>query len=239
MTKIALVTGGNSGIGFETAKKLIERGYRVYISGRDQERVTKSAARLGAQPLIANMAVQSEVESLVAPFEETGLDALVNNAAIARFVPVGSYTEATFEDHFRTNVWGPLFLIQAALPSLESRRGCVTNVSSVITRRGAPGFATYAATKGAIEALTRVLALELASRHVRVNAICPGAIDTPIFSKMGIPPEALEVAAQEMQAKIPLSRFGRPEEVAEVIVHQLESSYTTGSIWEVGGGVTA
>ncbi len=239
MRKTALVTGGNSGIGFETAKELRQRGYTVYIAGRDRDRVMQAAAALEVEALIADLAVPSDLESLVLPFQEMGLDALVNNAGMARFVPIGEYTEQVFDDHFYTNVRGPLLLIQAALPALEKRRGSVTNVSSIITRRGSPGFATYAATKGAIEALTRNLASELAPRNVRINAVCPGAIDTPIFSKSGIAPEALRVAKEDLLAKIPLRRFGHPKEVADVIIGQLESTYTTGSVWEVDGGVHA
>lgn len=239
MRKTALVTGGNSGIGFETAKKLRQRGYSVYISGRDHGRVKEAAAELSVEALIADMTVTSDLESLVLPFEKTGLDALVNNAGIAKLVPVGEFTEEVFDDHFHTNIRGPLLLIQAALPALEKRSGSVTNVSSIITQRGSPGFAIYAATKGATEALTRNLALELAPRNVRINAVCPGAIDTPIFSKLGIPPEGLKAVGEGLLAKIPLRRFGHPEEVADVIVSQLESSYATGSVWEVDGGVNA
>ena len=237
MRKTALVTGGNSGIGFEAAKKLHARGYRVFISGRNQARVEEAAAMLGVEGLIANMEETSALNSLVAPFEETGLDALVNNAGIAKLVPIGEYSETTFDHHFYTNVRGPLLLIQAALPALEKRAGSVTNVSSIISQRGSPGFAMYAATKGATEALTRNLALELAPRGVRINAVSPGAIDTPIFSKMGIVPDQLEAAAESLLGTIPLRRFGHAEEVADVIVSQLESTYVTGSVWAVDGGV--
>ena len=172
-------------------------------------------------------------------FLASGLDALVNNAGIGRPSPIETIDEDTFEEHFATNVRGPLLLIRYLLPAPERRTGWIVNVSSIITHRSSPGFALYAASKGALEAATGPLALELAPRGIRVNAVCPGAIDTPIFSKMGLSPQQLGQARAQLLEKIPVGRFGHLDEVAEVIVAQLEASYVTGSVWAVDGGVSA
>ena len=125
------------------------------------------------------------------------------------------------------------------LPALEKRQGSVTTISSIIVSHGFPGVALYAATKGAVEAFTHSLALELAPKKIRVNAIAPGAIDTPIFTKMGLTEEQQKMLAEQHKATIPLQRLGTPDEVAQVAVAQIESSYVTGSIWRVDGGADA
>lgn len=237
MNKTALITGGNSGIGFATAQKLKEMGYHVHIAGRDPGKTKQAAFMLGTEALVADIERLSDIQSLITPFEETGLDVLINNAGIAKAIPIGQYDEQAFNQHFYINVRGPLFLIQSLLPALEKRKGSITTVSSIITQRGALGFAIYAATKGAIEAFTRNLAVELAPRNIRINAVCPGAIDTPMFSKMGIPLDQLETVLERVLSTIPLKRFGNAKEVADVIAAQVESTYVTGSIWVVDGGV--
>jgi len=237
MEKTALVTGGNSGIGFATAEKLKEKGYRVYISGRDPEKVQRAAAALGVDSLVANMEREGDIRALARPFEVRGLDVLVNNAGIFHWTPIGEYEETIFDRIFYTNVRAPLFLIQSLLSALEKRRGGITNISSIITQRGVAGFSLYAATKGAVEAAIKSLALELAPRHIRINGVCPGAIETPIFAKLGWSSEQLRESQAQIMATIPLKRLGMAAEVAEVILAQLEATYVTGSIWEVDGGV--
>lgn len=237
MKKIALITGGNSGIGFATAQKLQKKGYQVYIVGRNPEKVQQAASKLGVEPLIADMGQLVDIESLAALFRNSGLDVLVNNAGIAQPVPIEAYDGDVFDRLFYTNVRGPLFLIKNLLSAIEKKSGSITTVSSIITQRGASGFSLYAATKGAVNAFTKNLAVELAPRGVRVNAVCPGAIETPIFSKMGIPSEQLGAAKEQLLSTIPLRRFGSSEEVANVILAQLEATYVTGSVWEIDGGV--
>jgi len=235
--KIALVTGGTSGIGFAVAKKLKDNNYQVCITGRSQKKVEAAASEIGAVPLLADIKDPNDITRLAAQFKDSGLDVLINNAGIAKAIPIDACSVEFFDEYFYTNVRGPLLLIRYLLGALEARKGSITTVSSIITRRGAPGFATYAATKGAIEAFTKSLAKELAPRSVRINAVSPGAIDTPIFSKMGIPEESWEVVQQQILSTIPMGRFGVPEEVAEVILAQIEASYVTGSVWAVDGGV--
>lgn len=239
MGRVALITGGNSGIGLVVAKKLISSEYEVYISGRDPMKTKQAALALGAKAVIADLKSLEHLTSIAAPFSEKGLDVLVNNAAIATFVPIGMLSAESFDEHFHVNVRSPLFLIKALLQALEKRKGTVINISSVISQCGVPGFSLYAATKGAIEAFTRNLAIELAPRCIRVNAVCPGAIDTPIFTKMGIAEDQLETTKSHIASSIPLQRFGTPEEVADVVVAQVEASYVTGAVWHVDGGVSS
>lgn len=235
----ALITGANSGIGYATAQRLVDKGYQVHLLGRNRRSIEEAAQQLGAQAFVADMKHPEDLARVARTFVDSGLDALVNNAGIAYPSPIDTIDEDAFEEHFATNVRGPLLLTRYLLPALERRGGSIVNVSSVITHRSTPGFALYTATKGALEAATHTLALEMAPRGIRVNAVCPGAIDTPIFSKMGLPPQQLEQAHAQLLEKIPLGRFGRPDEVADVIVAQLEASYVTGSVWAVDGGVSA
>ncbi len=234
-----LVTGANSGIGFATAQRFKQAGYEVYMSGRDKKKIQLAADKLNAYPICADLSDNSATDEISSIFQDSGLDVLVNNAGVAGYTPVGSYSAQDLETHFQVNVVAPLLLIQALLPALKQRKGCITNVSSVITRRGAAGFSIYAASKGAIEASTRTLALELASEDVRINAVCPGPIDTPIFSKMGFPQQGIADIHNKVISTVPMHRLGTAEEVAEVIFAQSVASYVTGSIWTVDGGVAA
>jgi len=237
MTKVAFVTGGNSGIGYATAKLFKNNGYSVYIAGRNEENVKKAAAELEVNYIVADLSLFADLKKIEDLFNDTGLDVLVNNAGIANPVPIGSYTEDSFNNHINVNLKAPVFLIQFLLPALEKKSGCIINISSIITRRGGPGFGIYAATKGAIESITRNLAIELAPKNIRINAICPGAIDTPMFEKFGLLEEQAAAAKEYALSSIPLGRFGDPSEIAQVVFSQAESTYVTGSIWHVDGGV--
>jgi len=239
MKKNALITGGNSGIGFATAKLLREKGYAVTICGRNKERVDKASSELNVTGIVADMANLDDITSLSNKFIETGLDVLVNNAAVAKFIPIEANTEEDFDEFFKTNIRGPLALIQALLPALKIKKGSITTVSSAVTNNGLPNASIYAATKGAVDAFTKSLALELAPQNVRINAVSPGAIDTPIITKLGLSEEQIIAIKEHQETLIPMHRFGRPEEVAQVILAQLESTYVTGSIWSVDGGVDA
>lgn len=234
----ALVTGGNSGIGYATAALLKEHGFNVMISGRSDAALRAAAAQLGINCMVADMTRLDELERLAAAFP-AGLDLLVNNAGTAQFMPVEAHTAAIIDDCFHTNVRGPMYLIQRLLGSLEKRKGSVVNVSSIIVENGKPHASLYAASKGAMDAMTRSLALELAPRGIRVNAVSPGAIDTPIVDKLGIPDELKPVLLEQQVQSIPLQRLGEPMEVAEVILSLAQSSYVSGAIWKVDGGVSA
>lgn len=239
MDKIALVTGGNSGIGYATAELLKKNGYLVFISGRHAERVKKAAAQLQVESIVADMAIIRDIKFLASHFLKSGIDVLVNNAAIAKFIPITNHEEQDYKEFFNTNVRGPIELIRELLPALEKRHGSITNVSSAIVNNGLSNASLYAATKGGLEAITRSLARELAPLKIRVNAVSPGAIDTPIHTKTGRSQEEFEARKAKHVITIPLCRYGTPAEVAHVIVAQLEATYVTGSIWDVDGGIGA
>jgi NAD(P)-dependent dehydrogenase (short-subunit alcohol dehydrogenase family) len=239
MQKTALVTGGNSGIGYATAKLLKEKNYAVTICGRDPGRVEVAAAELGVTGVVADMGNVEQVQQLAARFAGKPLDVLVNNAGIARFIPLQFTSNSDFDEIININVRGPLELIKHLLPSLQQAKGSVTNISSAVVNNGLANASVYAASKGALEALTKSLAIEFASVGVRVNAVEPGAIATPIVTKLGLDPQMLPALQAQMEATIPMHRFGSPDEVAAVIVAQLESTYTTGAVWAVDGGVNS
>jgi NAD(P)-dependent dehydrogenase (short-subunit alcohol dehydrogenase family) len=236
--KSALITGGNSGIGYATAALLKEHGYAVTISGRSEAALGTAAAQLDVSHVVADMADLEDLDRLAAAFSD-GLDLLVNNAGTAQFVPLEAHTAAMIDHCFHTNVRGPMYLIQRLLGSLAQRKGNIVNVSSIIVENGKPHASLYAASKGAIDAMVRSLALELAPRGIRINAVSPGAIETPMMDKLGIPEELKPVLVEQQINAIPLKRFGQPGEVAEVILALAQSGYVTGAVWKVDGGVNA
>ncbi|ALG67534.1 SDR family NAD(P)-dependent oxidoreductase [Beggiatoa leptomitoformis] len=239
MKKIALVTGGNSGIGHATAKLLKEKGYDVFISGRDANRLQKTANELGVTSLFADMSKPEDLQKLAIPFLETGLDVLVCNAGVAKPIPIPDIKWTDFFESFSTNVWGPIFLIKELLPALEKRQGNISIVSSVVAQTmEKSNLCLYAATKGAVNAFVCNMVTELTPKGIRINAVAPGPIDTPMFDKAGSSPEAATEFKRLLASEIPLGRIGKPEEVAHVIVAQLEATYVTGSIWTVDGGVS-
>lgn len=236
--KTAIVTGGNSGIGYATAKLLKEKNYDVTITGRSQERVEKAAAELGVNYFVADMSNLQQLKELSEQFEK-GVDALVLNAAIAKFAPLAFSDIAQYNEMIDTNVRGPFFLCQYLESSLAKRQGAISFVSSAVVNNGLANASLYAASKGAIDSLCKSLAIELAPQGVRVNVVSPGAIDTPIIHKLGIPESQIAIIKKQVEATIPMSRYGQPDEIAKVIISQLEASYVTGSIWAADGGVNA
>jgi NAD(P)-dependent dehydrogenase (short-subunit alcohol dehydrogenase family) len=238
VAKTALVTGGNSGVGFAIAKLLVEKGYEVSICGRNKAAIELAAEQLGATGLVVDLEHSDQVEKLIEGFKNKPLDVLINNAAIARLLNLSDCLHSDFDEMVNVNLRTPLFLIKGLVNSLEKTKGSIINISSIIINNGAPGMSLYAATKGAIEAMTKNLALELSSKNIRINAVSLGAIDTPMFQKLGLDRETLKSLRSEKETMIPLLRYGRPEEVAKVVIAQIESTYTTGSIWTVDGGVS-
>ncbi len=237
--KIALVTGGNSGIGFSTAKTLCNNHCQVFITGRDRKKTERAAKELNCNYIIADLSIPDSIDKICQPFLKIGLDYLVNNAGIGYMIPVHDISTPSIEQHFSVNVFAPLLLIKNLVTALEARRGSVTNISSIITTRNATGFSIYSASKGALEAMTKSLAVELAPKNIRINAICPGAIETPMLENSNIPPDCIPQIRSKVLSMIPLQRRGVAEEVAAAVYAQLNSTYVTGSIWNVDGGVGA
>jgi len=240
--KLALITGGTTGIGLATAKRFAAEGARVVVTGRSPE--TLAAARRDLDGKVEVLESDAGEEGQIAElFEKIAeghqqLDVLFLNAGIARFAPLPDAPLADFDAMWEVNVRGPWLALKHALPLLSEGAAVIVN-TSVVNQKGMPGAAAYAATKAALRAIVRVAAAELASRNVRVNAISPGPIDTPIFAKTGLPAEALDSFQKGVSSRVPLGRFGTADEVASaaVFLASSESSFITGSEIAVDGGL--
>ncbi|MFJ9025945.1 SDR family NAD(P)-dependent oxidoreductase [Streptomyces sp. NPDC102259] len=238
---IVAVTGAGTGIGRATARAFAAEGAHVLAVGRRAEPLNETAAGHDRiTPLAADITADGRPELIVrTALEMHGrLDVLVNNAGIVHSGALGTLTPETIVPQIATNLIGPILLAQAALPSLEASRGVIVNVSTSVGQRAWPGNSVYAATKNALELLTRSWAVELAPRGVRVAAVAPGAIATPIAKHQGLTPERMAAVREWQLAHTPLGRIGRPEEVAWAIT-QLASpaaSFITGVVLPVDGG---
>jgi len=238
--KIAVVTGGNSGIGYASAKELKEQGATVIITGRNAEKVEKAAKELGAKGMVADVQSLSAIDSLVnqVQSEFNKVDILFVNAGIFKAAPVGQNSEELFDEQMGINFKGAVFTIEKFLPILNDGASIV-NLSSVIAYTGMSNTAIYAASKAALTAYTRTAATELAPRKIRVNAVNPGPISTPIFGKTGMQEEQLTGFAQAMQERVPLKRFGQPEDIAKLVAFLAsdDASFITGGEYNIDGGI--
>jgi NAD(P)-dependent dehydrogenase (short-subunit alcohol dehydrogenase family) len=238
--KIAVVTGGNSGIGYASAKKLKERGANVIITGRSKERVEIASKELGVTGFVTDVKDLNAMDKLVSNVESQfgKVDVLFVNAGIFTPAPIGQISEEMFDNQMGINFKGALFTIEKFLPILNDSSSII-NLSSVNAYTGMPNTAVYAASKAALNSYTRTAATELASRKIRINSINPGPIATPIFEKTGMPEEQLKGFAEAMQNRIPLKRFGQPEDVANLVCFLAsdEASFITGGEYNIDGGI--
>jgi NAD(P)-dependent dehydrogenase (short-subunit alcohol dehydrogenase family) len=240
--KVAVVTGGNSGIGLATAQRFLDEGAKVAISGRNQKTLAEAAQKLGKDVLAvqADTAHLTEVERFLQEVKKKfgKIDVLFINAGVAKFAPLTETPEPLFDEQFDINIKGAYFTIQKAVPSLNDGASIILN-TSVAGSTGTPGTSAYAATKAALRSLARTAAAELADRNIRVNAVAPGPIVTPIFGRTGLPQQVIDDWAKDIVSKVPMKRFGQPEEVAGAVAFlaSRDSSYITGVEINVDGGL--
>ncbi len=237
-----LVTGGGSGIGAGTARYLVEQGARVTICGRRAGKVAGVAADLGAacraEPGDVTRTEDRERIVRAAVDHGGGLDGLVNNAGNMYRGPLASLEESALLDIFHQNVVSGMLLAALCEPHLAAREGAIVFLGSIHNRRAFPGVSPYAATKGAIEALTRSLAAELGPSGIRVNCVAPGAVLTEINQRDGIvTDDQARERLESMRDLHALGRIGEPHEVAEAITYFLTAEWTTGTVLEVDGGL--
>jgi NAD(P)-dependent dehydrogenase (short-subunit alcohol dehydrogenase family) len=240
--KIALITGGTSGIGFATAQLFQKEGAQVIVTGRNPKTVEDAQKALGPSALVvasdaSNLADTDALMKIVS--EKFGrLDVLFANAGITQFAPVEQVDESFFDRHFDLNVKGLFFTVKKSL-ALLSDGGAVLLNASVASRKGFAGASIYSATKAAVRSFGRTLAAELAPRRIRVITISPGPVATALFSKLEMPKEAADAVAAGWTAGVALKRIGRPEEIANLALFLAsdEASFITGTEVFADGGL--
>jgi NAD(P)-dependent dehydrogenase (short-subunit alcohol dehydrogenase family) len=241
--KVAVITGGNSGIGLATAKEFKEQGARVVITGRDQQTLDEAKREIGGDVLAlrSDTSRLTDIDKLFAAVkEEFGhIDVLFINAGIGKFAPVEAVTEEEFDSIMDINFKGAYFTIQRALPFLNDNASIVLN-TSIAAHIGMPNSSVYAASKAALITLARTLSAELVGRGIRVNAVSPGPVTTPILNRLGLPPEALEETRNTLKDQVPMKRFGRPEEIAKTVLFlaSTDSSFLLGTEIIADGGMS-
>jgi NAD(P)-dependent dehydrogenase (short-subunit alcohol dehydrogenase family) len=241
--KVAVITGGNSGIGLATAKEFVAEGARVVISGRDQETLDAAVRELGERVLAvrADVARLADLDRL---FETIGsafgrIDVLFVNAGIASFKPVAEVSEAYYDETLDINLKGAFFTVQKALPLLADGASIVLN-TSINAHIGMRGTAVYAASKAGLLSLARTLSAELVERNIRVNAVSPGPVLTPILERGGLSDDAIARARESIVSQVPLKRIGRPDEIAKtaLFLASSDSSFLVGAEIVADGGMT-
>jgi NAD(P)-dependent dehydrogenase (short-subunit alcohol dehydrogenase family) len=239
--KRALITGGTSGIGLETAKQFLAEGAQLIVTGVNPETIEKAKAELGGEATVlrADSASVADQRALAEAVKERfgQLDIAFLNAGISIWQPIEAFDEEAFDRSFAINVKGPYFLIQALLPVFANPASVVLN-TSINAHVGMIRASVYSATKAAFLSLSKTLSAELIGRGIRINAVSPGPVETPLFDKLGIPDAYRSEVNRQIAATIPAGRFGRPEEVAKAVLYLAsdESSWTYGAEIVVDGG---
>src|SRR5215203_2282409 len=240
--KIAVITGGNSGIGLAAAKRFVSEGAYVFISGRRQKELDLALSEIGKNVTailsdVSNLADLDRLYNIVKD-QKGHLDILFANAGIAQFAPLEEISEEHFDNIFRINVKGLLFTVQKAFPLFQNGGSIILN-ASVGSSKGFEETSVYSATKAAVRSFARTWTVELRHRKIRVNAISPGPIDTPIFSNLLQNEEQIEQFKMNIVNTVPMGRMGSPDEVAKVALFLAsdDSSFVTGIELFVDGGL--
>ncbi|MBE9224492.1 SDR family oxidoreductase [Phormidium sp. LEGE 05292] len=240
--KVALITGGNSGIGLATAKQFVAEGAYVFITGRRQAELDAAVDAIGEnirgiQSDVSNLA---DLDRLFATIkqEQGHLDVVFANAGVGEIAPLGSITEEHFDKIFNINVKGLLFTVQKALPLLPEGASIILN-ASINSMKGVPAFSVYGATKAAVRSFARNWTLDLKERQIRVNAISPGVVPTPGYGLLGLNDQQLQEFVDSQAINIPLGRVGTPDEIAKAVVFLAsdDSSFVNGIELFVDGGM--
>ncbi|MBJ2125294.1 SDR family oxidoreductase [Flavobacterium sp. IB48] len=238
--KVAIVTGGNSGIGYAAAADLAAKGAKVIVTGRNKEALAKAEKELNVTGIVADQSDLKSIDNLVEEVKSKfgKVDILFLNAGIAAFAPLDSASEDHYDSIMNVNVKGVYFTVQKVLPILKDGGSIIFN-TSVNAHVGMPNSSVYAASKAAVLSLNKVFAVELASRKIRVNAVSPGPIETPLYGKVGLEKEEVEGLGSALGEKILLKRFGQAAEVAKTVsfLASDDASFITGSEIVVDGGL--
>ena len=239
--KIALVTGGNSGISLATAQRFVKEGAYVFITGRRDAELATAVKEIGRNVTAVRGDVSnlSDLDRLFAQIkrEKGKLDILFANAGVARYAPIGKITEEQYDSIFNINVKGLLFTVQKALPLLPDGASIILN-ASIVASKGLSANSVYSATKAAVRSFARTWTTDLKDRHIRVNAISPGPIDTPGLRELLASSETGQQRSKAISGSVPLGRIGTPDEIAKAVVFLAseDSSYVTGTELFVDGG---
>lgn len=242
--KVVVITGGTTGIGFAAAKIFIDSGATVIATGRNPDTVAAAHKELGDRAEV-RQSDAADPEAIAALFDYVkkthgSLDALFLNAGIAQPTPIENVDVEHFDRTFNVNVKGPLLAIKHATP-LMGKGGSIVITTSVVNEAGMPGMAVYGASKAAARHIVRTAAAELAPLGVRVNAVSPGPVETPIWGKMGMPQEQIEAWSKSIVAQLPLGRPGQADEIAKaaVFLSSDDASFITGEELKVDGGMAS
>jgi len=238
--KVAMVTGGNSGIGLAAAKAFAREGAQVAVTGRDEGTLKNAAKEIGSGALAirADAARIADLDAAMAKVRDQ-IDALFVNAGIGKFAPIAEVTEAMFDEIVTINLKGAFFTVQKALP-LMARGSAVVLNASINAHIGLPGTTVYGATKAAVVNMAKTMSADLAERGIRVNAVSPGPVETPIFGRAGISSEQSRQTKEWLQNQTLVKRMAEPEEIAEAVLYLSSdvSSFVVGTELIIDGGMT-
>jgi len=240
--KVAVITGGSTGIGLATAKQFVAEGAYVFITGRRQKELDAAVKQIGSNvtAVQGDVANAADLDRLYATVKKQKgyIDILFANAGLGEFAPLGSITEEHFDKTFNANVKGLLFSVQKALPLFHDGGSIILN-ASIAGSKGTPAFSVYSATKAAVRSFARSWTMDLKARNIRVNAVSPGPIDTPIFNTLGRTEKEVADIKEGFASHVPLGRIGASEDIAKAVsfLASTDSSFVTGTELFVDGGM--